>query len=206
MSETDSSEKTVLSADQAFAGLAEAYYRGIGMPRNFNQAFKLYRKAADLGNAAALGRLGICYENGYGTDRDLAAAMTCYEDAADKGDVSAMWHLGDFYWTGVPHLVQKDTGTAANYYFDALITAEQVQDQWNAPDVFLRVADCLYHGIGTERNIKAAYDLYDSAADGFFDRIESGDMECQDDLERAESCEEACRKILGFPSESRNHN
>ena len=193
-------EKTVLSDDQALTGLAEAYYRGIGMPKNYNQAFRLYSKAASLGNAAALGRLGVCYEKGQGTAKNIAEAMTCYEDTAEKGDVSAMWHLGDFYWNGVAGLVQKDLKTAANYYFDALIAAEQNSDSWNAADVFLRVADCLYKGIGTERNLKAAYDLYGNAADAYFDRIEGGDLESEELLERAESCEDACRKVLGIPA------
>ena len=148
--------------------------------------------------------MGVCYEYGRGIELNTAAAMTCYEDASEKGDISAMWHLGDFYWTGVPGLVQKDVEKAAGYYFAALMAAEKYNDQWNAADVLLRVADCLYHGIGTEQSIKGAFDLYGNAADAYFNRIEGGDTESEELLERAENCEDSCRRLLGLPSETGN--
>ena len=95
------------------------------------------------------------------------------------------------------NLVQKDMQTASEYYLDALEQVQYGRDLWYAPDVYLRVADFLKDGIVTEKNLHSAYDFYVSAAEGFMNRIENGDLDCADSLDLAEEGAEACRRILG---------
>lgn len=184
--------------DEAFATIGEAYYRGLLMNRDFNEAFRFFRKAADMGNIPALRRLGACYELGHGTTRDLEAALTCYETASEKGDAFATLRLGDFYRDGLKALITKDRIKASNYYFAALQQAKFNYDVWNAPDVYLRVADCMFNGIGTERDVETAYEFYTAAANLFLERIDSGDTECEELLEQAELGMEVCSKELGI--------
>lgn len=190
-----------LKQDEALAALGEVYYRGIGIHRDFKQAFRFYRKAADLGNASALRRLGSCYEQGCGTAKDIEAALVCYEDASDKGDALATMKLGDFYMDGMNPLVTKDINRAANYYFTALQQAKYSRDMWSAPDVYLRVANCLLNGIGIKKDVETAYDFYTAAANLYLERLDSGDNDSEELLEQADQGAETCSKLLGYTEE-----
>lgn len=194
-------EQLLLAQDEALAAIGEVYYRGIGIKRDFHQAFRFYRKAADLGNASALRRLANCYETGRGTDRDLEAALVCYEDASERGDALATLKLGDFYRNGFSSLVTKDIYKATDYYLAALQQAKKNMDVWGAPDVYLRVADCLLNGIGIKKDIETAYDFYNAAANLFLERLDSGDSESEELLEQAEQGAETCAKLLGYRQE-----
>lgn len=187
--------------DEALATIGEAYYRGFGMKRDFNQAFRFYRKAADLGNIAALRRMGFCYELGHGTKRDLEAALTCYETASEKGDAMATLKIGDFYRDGLKKLITIDRAKATDYYLAALQQAKRNYDVWSAADIYLRVGDVLFKGIGIERDVEAAYDFYTAAADLFMERIDSGDSESEELLEEAEQGIQACNEELGYDEE-----
>jgi TIR domain/Sel1 repeat len=69
--------------------LAEAYYFGRGVPRDYNRATELYEQAALEGSAAAENALGRMYESGVGVPRDLALATQWYKRAASKGQPDA---------------------------------------------------------------------------------------------------------------------
>ena len=181
MMAAENTEEQNNRSDEALATIGEAYYRGLGVKVNYSEAFRYYKKAAEMGNIPALRRMG-----------------SCYEDASARGDVTATYKVGDFYWNGVQSLLQKDVQKAADYYIEAFQLLQAANDVWNAPDVYLRIADCLYNGIGTDVDYRNAYDFYCSATDGFMDRMDAGDMECEDLLERAEKGEELCRTKLGL--------
>ncbi|MBP3891172.1 MAG: sel1 repeat family protein [Solobacterium sp.] len=195
MKETQVTQTTDQSAE-ALLSIGEVYYRGIGVNKDYDQAFKFFQKAANMGHPNALCKLGNCYSLGHGTSRNLDRAFTCYEDASDEGDIEATWKLGDFYWNGTSRLIQKDVTRACDYYLDALTLTEDAQDPWNAPEVYLRVANCLKDGAGITRDVRNAYLFYRSAIDGFLDRIDSGDTSCEMALEEAEDGALACQKIL----------
>lgn len=79
---------------QAAQGDAEAQFRlgmlyefGRGVPRDFVQAAKWYRKAADQGNAKALIRFGQMYAHGQAVPRDSVQAAKWHEKAAAQGDL-----------------------------------------------------------------------------------------------------------------------
>ena len=194
-------EQIQVAQDEALAAIGEVYYRGIGTKRDFKQAFRFYRKAADLGNVSAMRRLANCYEQGRGTKRDMEAALVCYEDASERGDALATLKLGDFYKNGLSSLVTKDIYKATDYYFAALRQAKHNMDAWGAPDIYLRVADCLVNGIGVRKDIETAYDFYNAAANLFLERLDSGDSESEELLEQAEQGVETCGKLLGYASE-----
>lgn len=196
MAEDFNLEQQIDDSADALLSIGEVYYRGIGVNQDFSQAFKFFQKAANMGHPGALCRLGNCYQFGLGTRKNLDRALTCYEDASEEGDVEATYKLGDFYWDGKSRYIQKDVTRACDYYLDALTMAESVQDMWNAPDVYLRIANCLKDGLGITRDVKNAYLFYCSAIEGYMDRIEAGDTSCEEALEQAEDGAEACQKLL----------
>jgi TPR repeat protein len=81
------------------------YSRGMGVPQDYAEAAKWYRKAADQGNAAAQQNLGFMYATGQGVPQDYAGAAKWYRKAADQGNATAQRDLGLLYagGLGVPY-------------------------------------------------------------------------------------------------------
>jgi TPR repeat protein len=81
--------------------LGVCYYNGRGVARNYAEAAKWYRKAAEQGNATAQYNLGNCYYNGQGVARNYAEAAKWFRKAAEQGDKRAQYKLGyHYYLTG----------------------------------------------------------------------------------------------------------
>ena len=67
-----------------------SYYKdGFGTSRDYNEALKWFRKAADRNSNDAMYALGEMYEKGLGVEKDLEEASNWYKKAADKGNYSA---------------------------------------------------------------------------------------------------------------------
>jgi uncharacterized protein len=72
-----------------------AYTRG-----DYATALRLYRKAADQGQAAAQYSLGVLYANGQGVPQNYTEAVNWYRKAADQGQAAAQYNLGVLYANG----------------------------------------------------------------------------------------------------------
>jgi TPR repeat protein len=59
----------------------DRHYYGQGVQKNLALALRWYRKAADLGHAAAQNRLGWMYEKGEGVEMDYSEALKWYRRA-----------------------------------------------------------------------------------------------------------------------------
>ena len=70
------------------------YHHGQGVPRDYSEAVKWYRKAAEQGDAYAQYDLGECYLNGHGVAQDHAEAVKWYYRAAEKSYAHAQDALG----------------------------------------------------------------------------------------------------------------
>lgn len=80
---------------------AEEYFYGSGgRTQSYDKAFKLYDKAASLGNIASLRKMGICYYNGYGVPISKHKSYIYVKKAADCGDTAAMVMLISYYLDG----------------------------------------------------------------------------------------------------------
>jgi hypothetical protein len=65
-----------------------------GLAKDEWEAVRLYRLAADQGNANALFNLGVMYKNGRGgLAKDKREAARLYKLAADQGDADAWFEL-----------------------------------------------------------------------------------------------------------------
>ena len=76
------------------------YENGPGVPQDYAEAVRWYRKAADQGLANAQYNLGYIYAGGQGVPQDYAEAMRWYRKAADQGVASAQYNLGYMYANG----------------------------------------------------------------------------------------------------------
>jgi TPR repeat protein len=76
------------------------YGKGQGVPQDYAEAVRWYRKATDQGNADAEGNLGVMYDEGQGVPQDYAEAVRWCRKAADQGNAGAQSNLGRMYYYG----------------------------------------------------------------------------------------------------------
>ena len=145
--------------------LGDAYYYGKGVAKDFTEATKWYRKAAEQGNASAQYSLGFCYENGKGVTKNLTEAVKWYRKAVEQGNANAQYNLGCCYENGEG--VTKNLTEAAKWYRKA---AEQ-----GDKDAQFNLGFCYENGKGVTKNLTEAVKWYRKAA-------EQGNKDAQDIL------------------------
>jgi hypothetical protein len=65
------------------------YDRGEGVPQNYREALRWYRKAADQGNAIAQYNIGAMYASGHGVPQDYVTAHMWFSLSAAQDDGDA---------------------------------------------------------------------------------------------------------------------
>lgn len=80
--------------------IAECYFYGNGVSKDYSKAIEWYTKAANQNYHKALCNLGYCYEHGYGVNKDINKAYEYYLSAAEKGNPIAQYNMGNYYSTG----------------------------------------------------------------------------------------------------------
>jgi uncharacterized protein len=83
------------------AALGDMHYKGRGIPQDYAEAAKWYRKAAEQGYADAQYFLGHMYYEGEGVPQDYTEAAKWYGKAADQGNAYAQIFLGLMYSGGI---------------------------------------------------------------------------------------------------------
>ena len=61
------------------------YMDGLGVEKDYAEALKWYRRAAEMGFASSQVNMGAFYLNGYGVEKDEAEALKWYRKAATNG-------------------------------------------------------------------------------------------------------------------------
>ena len=82
--------------------------------KNYTEAARLYRIAAEQGHADAQNNLGYCNEKQLGVAKDLTEAVKWYRKAAEQGQADAQCNLAYCYETATG--VAKDFTEAAKWY------------------------------------------------------------------------------------------
>src|ERR1017187_6062945 len=83
------------------------YAFGHGAPKDYAEAVRWFRKAAEQGNPHGQSGLGIMYAGGKGVAQDYAEAVRWFRKAAEQGDSQGQSNLGAMYSNG--------EGVARNY-------------------------------------------------------------------------------------------
>jgi TPR repeat protein len=79
--------------------LGVQYHEELGVAKDYAEAIKWYRKAADQNNIAAQTHLGMCYSAGEGVKEDPTEAVSWFRKAADQAYAPAQSLLGlAYYW------------------------------------------------------------------------------------------------------------
>ena len=105
--ETKANAKVPPNNKSLTRGLAEAqntmgwhYYHGDGVKQDYEESFKWFQKAANLGEPSAQFNVGMMYAAGTGTKQDFIEAAKWYKKAAEQGKTSAQLNLGMMYISG----------------------------------------------------------------------------------------------------------
>lgn len=106
---------------------------------NFEQAFKYFQKAAELGDAESLYQIGLYFFEGVATQEDKKMAVKQFEAAANKNHEEACFRLGCCYDEG--HGVEKNEETACQYFSKAA----------NHPEAVFQLALLHLYGIKNDR-------------------------------------------------------
>jgi TPR repeat protein len=85
-----------------------------GVPQDFTEAVKWFRKAADQGYAKAQALLGSMYFLGHGVPQDNTEAVKWFRMAADQGEADAQAVLGHYYRDGQD--TPQDYAEAVKWY------------------------------------------------------------------------------------------
>jgi len=165
------------------AALGEMYYTGEGLPQNYIEAARWYRRAAEQGYGRAQLRLGVMYSQGQGVPQDYTEALKWFRQAAEQGIAIAQFTLGVMYGNGwgVPqdytealkwYRQAAEQGDAnAQFYLGTMYTLGQgvPQDYVEAAKWYHRVAEqghanaqgilgfMYYQGQGVPQNYVLAY-------------------------------------------------
>ena len=161
----DSGDKSSLTASQ-MNELGDDYYFGRnGKDKDYAEAVKWYRKAAEQGNASGQFNLGWMYRKGFGVAQNNTEAVKWYRKAAEQGDASGQYNLGYMYENG--YGVSQDYAKAVKWYRKA---AEQgdASGQFNLGWMYRK-------GLGVAQNYSEAVKWYRKAA-------EQGDADAQNNL------------------------
>ena len=80
--------------------IGDAYYYGHGVSRDYTEAARWYRRAAENSNAMAQSTLGDIYYYGRGVPQDFVEAGQWWQLAAEQGMAVAQLNLGVMYANG----------------------------------------------------------------------------------------------------------
>jgi TPR repeat protein len=159
---------------------------------DYNKAFKLFLKAAQLGNADAQCCVGCCFKCGYGTQVDYTEARVWYDKSSKNGCARALRHIAFCYHDGLG--VKQDINKAIEWY-DKAIDAGDISSMVSKGAIFYygkngiiinyeeaakwykkaaekgdsdgmwRLALCYERGNGLEKNFEKAFEWFKKSAE-----------------------------------------
>ncbi len=181
------------SAD-AMNDLGVLYYDGRSGEQSYEKAVQWYRKAAEHGSMVALENLGYCYYYGRSIPVDDEQAFLCFGKCALAGMHNSLYKLADMYRYG--RFVAKDERLAWLLYRRTLEELYESEYPLIGADVFRRMGDCLFEGIGTEADPEQALEMYQNAERWFYVKLKNGDPFARTGLEHVLARQDECRKAI----------
>jgi hypothetical protein len=133
--------------------IAYMYEGGLGVQKDFKEAFVWYEKAAAKGQVTAQFNIAYLYKNGLGVAKDDKQAAFWYEKAANNGFAPAQNNLAYMYEKGIG--VTRNYPLAASWYQKA---AEQ-----SHKNAQINLAFLYENGLGVPKDIDKAIILYERA-------------------------------------------
>lgn len=161
------------NADAA-CNIGSLYYTGRTGEQSYKKAMEYYTAAADGGSRQAQENLGYCYYYGRDTAVDYEKAFNYFALGAFDGHLRSLYKIGDMYRNG--YYVKKNENEAFLIYERCLREMTEVAEPLVGADIMMRIADCYFKGIGTEKDYLCALEYYQKAEQLFYRRLQDGDF------------------------------
>ncbi len=157
--QTTSSSQTNKSSKNTYttAQLEEFFQKGEEQynKKNYTEAVKWYRIAAEQGHADAQTRLGICYLSNEGVKHSFTEAFKWLRLAAEQGNATAQSLIGQGYYIGLG-ITQSDT--EAVKWLNKAAEQGEVNAQYY-------LGQCYYNGQGVTESYTEAVKWFRKAAE-----------------------------------------
>jgi len=134
---------------------ATKFHNGQGVQKDYAEALRLYKLAADQGYPNAQCNLGLMYHNGLGAKQDYIEALRLFRLAADQGYATAQNNLGLMYYHGFG--VKQD-------FLEALRLYKLASDQ-GLLTAYNNLGMIFKYGRGVKKDYSEAVRLFTFAAD-----------------------------------------
>lgn len=135
---------------------------------DYPTAYKLLTQLAKKGKPRAMSALGVMYANGHGVSVDFQRARKWYLKAAGAGLQEAQVFLGKIYEQGDGVAVDYQE---AKYWYEraaSVLDGFEALNSYNHlngdPQAFYRLARMCALGLGCEKSLEKAYELFRKAA------------------------------------------
>ena len=113
--------------------LAERHYEGDGLPRNYDEAYNWYLKAANQNHAEAQHKIGYFYKHGLGSiAKDETRAFQWYQRAARLGHTASQTQLSVMYSLGIGVAPDK---AQSRYWSDQVLQKKGLLDTGPEPAI-----------------------------------------------------------------------
>ena len=133
------------------------------------------------GNRKATENLGYIYYYGRKGEVNYEKSFNYFAKAALVGLICSLYKIGDFYRNG--YYVEKDEKEAFSIYVQCLDKLDDDTIPESGADIDMRIGDCLYEGIGIEKDTMGALHFYNMAEELFYKRIIDGEDHLRGNLE-----------------------
>jgi len=178
----------------AACDIGSLYYTGRAGEQSYEKAVEYYTFAAEHGCRTAQENLGYCYYYGRSVKKDYEKAYHYFVKGALDGHLISLYKIGDMYKNG--YYVDKDEKEAFQIYSHCMDNLTDDSVRRCGADIYMRVAECLYKGIGTDKNLELALRFYQMAESYFYERLKRGDYMIKGNYERTIKEEQEVRDIL----------
>ena len=182
-----------LGDKSAMLDLGGCYMNGRGVERDVEESLRWYERGWDPDSPGACFCLGCLnrydYMNGgeevpvSDTER-IAKAVGYFQRGAELLNSDCLYEMGELYLSGIG--VPEDKKKAFELFMDAFEEHDDDILSDRALRIYLRLAECWHHGIGTEVDLYEAFDYIQMFREENRRRIPAGEIEADCVLEEAE--------------------
>ena len=179
----------------AMCDLGSLYYNGrLNGVKDYEKAVYYYEMSAKYGNRQAQENLGYCYYYGRLGSSDYKKAYHYFIKGALDGHIISLYKIGDMYKNGL--YVEKDEKEAFYIFQHCSEMLNDDQEKDFGADIYIRLADCYYNAIGTDKNLILALEFYQKAERFYYPRILEGDYFYEKQYERSIAMQQLVREEL----------
>ena len=172
---------------EAYYNLASCYYLGEGVRKNLSEAARLYRIAAEMGDADAQDVLGQCLQRGEGVQYNPVEAFMWKKRAADTGHAEAQCSVGYALQNGLG--VRENKAAAVVFYYRAAYQGNET--------AMHNLGVCYRDGTGVPQDVPQAVAWFTRARDAGYPVAAARLAEIAPHLTPAERA--AARQLLAAP-------